>query len=78
MAHKRKEALSEELAYYQEHKEDWLSSFAGQYALIGGSTAAGFFPSYNEAFEAGLQRFGLEREFLIKQVVEHEPVFVIY
>jgi len=78
MAQKNKRALAEELSFYEDHKGEWLSSYAGQFALIGGKAAAGFFPSYEAAFEAGLQRFGLGREFLIKQVVEHEPVFVIY
>lgn len=78
MAQKHKRALAEELSIYEKHKTEWLTSYAGQFALIGAGETAGFFPSYKTAFEEGLKRFGLGREFLIKQVVEHEPVFVIY
>jgi len=78
MAHKHKRPLAEELSVYDKHKAEWLSSHAEEFALIGSGETAGFFPTYEAAFEAGLQRFGLGKEFLIKQVVEHEPVFVIY
>jgi hypothetical protein len=78
MAHKPKEPLSEELAFYEEHKAEWLGSHSGEYVLVCGTREPGFFPSYEAAFEAGLQRFGLGKEFLIRQVCEHEPVFVIY
>jgi hypothetical protein len=70
--------LAQELDFYERHKIKWMDAHAGEFALVGGEEAAGFFPTYEAAFEAGLQRFGLSRTFLIKQVVEHEPVFVIY
>ncbi len=78
MAQKRKGSLAEELFWYESNKTDWLKSHQGQFVLIGGKKAAGFFPNYEAAFEAGLAAFGLGTDFLIKQVVEHEPVFVIY
>jgi len=78
MAQKRKGSLAEELSWYESHKTDWLKSHQGQFVLIGGKKAAGFFPNYESAFEAGLEAFGVGTDFLIKQVVEHEPVFVIY
>ena len=78
MTQKHSEPLSTELAFYEKHKAEWLASHAGEFVLVGDSDEAGFFPNYETAFEAGLRAFGLEKEFLIKQVVEHEPVFVIY
>lgn len=78
MTHKAKETLSEELSYYEAHKPQWVNSHMGQFVLIANKTVAGFFPSYEVAFEAGLQTFGIDKDFLIKQVVEQEPVFVIY
>jgi hypothetical protein len=76
--HMHKEPLSAELTFYEEHKAGWLTTHAGEFVLISGKHESGFFPSYEAAFEAGLQAFGLGKEFLIKQVCEHEPVFVIY
>jgi hypothetical protein len=78
MAQKRKGSLAEELSWYESNKAGWLKSHQGQFVLIGGKKAAGFFPSYEAALEAGLGAFGIGTDFLIKQVVEHEPVFVIY
>lgn len=78
MTQKHLDPLSVELAFYEKHKTGWLASHAGEFVLVCGRQEAGFFPSYETAFEAGLRVFGLSKEFLIKQVLEHEPVFVIY
>lgn len=78
MTQKNTGPLSSELAFYEAHKAAWLESHAGQFVLVCRDREGGFFPSYEAAFEAGLETFGLGREFLIKQVVENEPVFVIY
>ena len=78
MERKQKEPLEEELLYYESNKSEWLKSHAGEFVLISEKRAAGFFPSYERAFEAGLGTFGVANEFLIRQIVEHEPVFVIY
>jgi|HubBroStandDraft_5_1064220.scaffolds.fasta_scaffold62624_2 hypothetical protein len=78
MTHKAKASLSEELSWYESNKRAWLESHSDKFVLIGGKTTVGFFDSYEKAFEAGLGAFGIGTDFLIKQVVEHEPVFVIY
>jgi hypothetical protein len=78
MAHKQKVSLAEELSLYESNKSEWLESHSGEFVLISDTTLAGFFPSYERAFEAGLKKFGITKDFLIKQVVEQEPVFVIY
>lgn len=78
MAHKQKGSLSQELAWYETNKADWVRTHQGEFVLISDKNVAGFFPSYESAFEAGLTNFGVGTDFLIKQVVEHEPVFVIY
>lgn len=78
MTQKSKASLAEELSWYESNKSTWLDSHADEFVLIGGKKTVGFFASYEKAFEAGLGAFGLGTDFLIKQVVEHEPVFVIY
>jgi len=70
--------LAQELAYYDSHKLEWLNAHLGEFALVGSNTVAGFFPTYEAALEAGVKAFGLSTNFLIKQVSEQEPVFVIY
>ena len=78
MAHKKKGSLTEELGWYESHKAEWLPAQTGKFALVGGQHLAGFYSTYEQAFEAGLQEFGLDAEFLIKQVADQDPVFVIY
>jgi hypothetical protein len=70
--------LQQELAWYESNKAEWLNTHLGKFALVGKKRAVGFYPTYEAAFEAGLEEFGIGTAFLIKQVVEHEPVFVIY
>jgi hypothetical protein len=78
MTHKRKGSLAEELSLYESNKSEWLKSHSGEFVLISERTPAGFYPTYEHAFAVGLDKFGIKAEFLIKQVVEQEPVFVIY
>lgn len=78
MAHEHKPSLEEELSWYESNKAEWLNSHLGEFALVGKKRAVGFYPTYEAAFEAGLEAFGIGTDFLIKQVVEHEPVFAIY
>jgi hypothetical protein len=78
MEQQQKVPLEKELLYYESNKSEWLKSHSGEFVLISEQRAAGFFPSYERAFEAGLSTFGISIDFLIRQIVEHEPVFVIY
>jgi hypothetical protein len=39
--------------------------------------AEGFFDTYSEAVKAGLQKFGVSRHFLVKQVWKTEPVYSV-
>jgi hypothetical protein len=74
----RRNPFSKELAYYEVHKPQWLTSHLGDFVVVCGENLGGFFPNYEEALKAGIQRFGIGSEFLIKQIWEHEPVFAIY
>lgn len=78
MARENKSSLQGELSWYESNKAGWLSTHLGEFALVGNKAAVGFFPTYEAAFEAGLKTFGIGTDFLIKQVVEHEPAFFIY
>lgn len=71
-------ALAKERSYFELRKPEWLRSHAGDFVVVSGETVAGFFPDYEGALKAGIGKFGIKREFLIKQVLEHERVFAIY
>jgi len=70
--------LAAELSIYHSHKHEWLASHKEEFVLIGEGVPAGFYTSYEDALRAGLKRFGLNVPFLVKQVLDPEPVMVIY
>jgi hypothetical protein len=70
--------FSAELEVFQQHRDEWVRSHPGEYVVIqDGVIMEGFFGTYAAAFKAGLQRFGVSRSFLIKQVWMTEPVYCI-
>lgn len=73
--------LQEELEYFKSIKEDLLKHHKNKFALIKGSELADTFTTWDEAFNAGLDRFG-NVPFLIKVIQEKEesvqfPAFVV-
>jgi hypothetical protein len=70
--------LQHELELYEHKKQQWLRSNPNQFVVISGETIAGFFADYETAFRAGVQRFGVQADFLIKQICRAEPVYVVY
>jgi hypothetical protein len=67
-----------ELRVFEQHRAEWSRSHRGEFVAIQGEEIAeGFFGTYSDALKAGLQRFGVRNEFLIKQVWTTEPVYYI-
>ena len=71
------DTLQLELRVFQQAKKEWLKSHAGEFAVISGTTVAGFYPDFPSAYCAGLGKFGF-RDILIKRVCAEDPVYVIY
>lgn len=70
--------FSEEIKIFERHRLEWLNSHPGMFVVIQGDVVAdGFFATYAEALRAGLEKFGVRREFLVKQVWVTEPVYVV-
>ena len=71
-------ALARELDYYTRHKGEWLRQKSGKYVVIRDDAVLGFFPSFEKAYTAGATSYGIDTSFLVKQIVEHEPVFFLF
>ena len=70
--------FSTELKVFEAHRQEWSRSHLGTYVVIQDEIFLDkFFSTYAEAFKAGLQRFGVRREFLVKQVCVTEPVYLV-
>ena len=66
------EVLKEELAFFNEKKDELLRTHPGQFALIKGRILIGVFATREAAYAEGVQHFGGE-SFLVHQIVEKEP-----
>ena len=69
--------LAVELDYFAQHKAEWLAQETGHYVVIKDSTPLGFYPNFESAYRAGAAAFGMNKDFLVKQILEHEPVFFV-
>jgi hypothetical protein len=63
--------LQTELEYFQQHKQEYLKLYKGQFVLIKGTEFAGAFTTEAEAYKAGLEKFG-NTPFFIKQVLDRD------
>jgi hypothetical protein len=70
--------LQTELQVYEANKAAWSQSHTGKFVVIQDDKVVDdFFDQYEDAFWAGVRRFGRGRSFLIKQVWESEPVYFV-
>lgn len=74
----RDDPLSHELNVYETKKREWLNSHLNEFVVIAGDRIEGFHDTYESAFKAAIKAFGVEKQFLIKQVCATEPVYVVY
>jgi hypothetical protein len=77
MATEQRTRLAAELQYFSLHKSEWLAKQAGQYVVIKENVPLGFFHSFEAAYRAGAASYGIETDFLVKQILEYEPVFLV-
>jgi hypothetical protein len=70
--------LSEELSFYEAHKLEWLKTDRDRFVVVKGKNLLGFFINFQEAYRAGVDKYGLDTDFLVKRVVPQEPVFLVF
>jgi len=70
--------LAPELEYYAQHKPEWLVRQSGNYVVVKDRSLLGFYPTFEAAYRAGASTYGPNTDFLVKQVLEHEPVFFVF
>jgi hypothetical protein len=70
--------LSSEIDFYKAHKHDWLQQHSGEYVVLKGNQVLGFHRQFNDAYLAGVRAWGPGVDFLVRQVLEFEPVFSVF
>lgn len=68
--------LEKEREFFEKKKPELLKQYRNLFVLIKGDQLIGAFPNAESAYQEGLNSFGLE-PFLVKQVLENEPIGVI-
>ena len=70
--------LEVETQFYEDHKSEWLGSHRDEFVVVKGNHVLGFYTDFHQAYYAGVEKYGLKTDFLVKRVVLHEPVFVVF
>ena len=70
--------LIAELNLYEAHKSEWLETHRGKFVVVKGKDLLGFFLDFHDAYSAGVEKYGIYSDFLVKRVVPQEPVFVVF
>jgi hypothetical protein len=65
--------LEQELAFYEEHRTEWLTKHPGRFVLVNGRELIGVFDNQDDALSEGARRFGLA-SFLVRRVEEAEEL----
>tara|TARA_R110002111_G_scaffold87319_5_gene136741 strand:- start:693 stop:953 length:261 start_codon:yes stop_codon:yes gene_type:complete len=70
--------LEKELAYFNDHREEWISEGReGLWCVVLGSELLGFYESMNEAYAVGAKAHGEGVDFLVKRILPEDPVATI-
>jgi hypothetical protein len=70
--------LETELKVFEKHHQEWVQSHPGKFVVIQDRTVVkGFFDEFEDAFKAGIRRFGTGRDFLVKQIWKTQPVYFV-
>lgn len=70
--------LTAELQCYAKMKQQWLHTHTGSFVVIKGVGVLDFFPTFESAYKAGAAKWGVDADFLVKRITEHEPVFSVF
>ena len=70
--------LSAETDLYEAHKAEWLKEHHDEFVVVKSNDLLGFFTNFHEAYSAGVEKYGIDADFLVKRVVPQEPVFVVF
>lgn len=70
--------LSAEIQLYEAHKSEWLQNHRDEFVVVKGQDLLGFFANFHDAYRIGVENYGIDTDFLVKRVVPHEPVFVVF
>jgi len=78
MATEQESRLVTEVEFYGHHRSEWLKEHPGHYVVIKDDIVLDFYLTFEAAYRAGVAAWGVDTDFLVKQILEHEPVFFVF
>ena len=69
----RMKALQREQDAFDQRVAELLVEHQGEFLVFHKGAPVGFFETYNEAYQAGIDRLGLDEVYLIAKVEEKKP-----
>jgi hypothetical protein len=69
-------AFNDDIAWFEANRYFVAQSYRGQYVLVKDQTVHGAYPTYADAYNAGVARFGTER-FLVEHATEEPPTAMV-
>jgi hypothetical protein len=70
-------ALMSDFEVFTNRRKRWLQKHQGKFVVLHKNKVIGFFDDYVTGLRAGISAFGVNSQFLVQQVYEEEPIFVI-
>lgn len=67
------DAIKVEQAAFDSKLEEMMTDHAGQFVVFRGGQPVAFFPTFRDAYRAGLERFGVDEVFLVSEVKQSVP-----
>ena len=64
--------------WFQTQLDTFLKTHAGQFALVKNQKVIGFYTSHEDAFSAGIQKYGLDDIFYVANVERNSPQPISY
>ncbi len=78
LVEKEPNRLTTELELYRLRKHEWLGHHSGEYVVVKGGEVLGFYPEFAVAYSAGVAAWGAGVDFLVRQVLDFDPVFSVF
>lgn len=74
------EQLEREQKAFDSQLADMMRDHDGEFVLFRAERPVAFFPTYNEAYQAGLDQFGLDEVYIVSEVKrrDHHPASVTW
>lgn len=63
---------------FEQHREEWLAEHWGEYVVIAAYHVLVFFPSVDQAYDAGRRHYGPGVFFRVMRVVDYDQLALVY